>query len=128
MMSSVFNPQFLLYLFGTDDMPMVYSGFFFAFLGALVSVVFRATPEAIDANPKSPEGFSWSYLIKDNWKKALSALIITLLCLRFMSLFIDPKYTVVGSAFIGYYNYRLWPMMLDGIKSIIPFFNFNKKA
>ena len=125
MFSFLSNTEFLTQLFGTDDMASVLTGLILALLGAILSVLLKATPEAIAANPISPAKFSWTYLIKDNWEKCLSAIIVTLVCLRFASLFVEPKYTAAASFLIGYLNYRLRPMLISALTNLMPFFKAN---
>jgi hypothetical protein len=55
---------------------------FFALLGALLSMLLHTTRRDV-LHSATPIRFSWRFFIQDNWKRAITSLILIYLALRF---------------------------------------------
>lgn len=118
-------PEFYKYLFGTDNMAFVAAGFIFAMLGLALSAMARATAAKIELNAKSPNSFSLAFLIADKWIELLSSFIVTVVALRFASLWIPAEYILFGSFGIGLLNYQLLNYMIKWFTKLLPGYENN---
>lgn len=74
--------KFWLYLLGTQDYYQFCIGLFFLFLGIAVSLLLHVNTREIHS-PRSPMHFSYRFLIGDNVKRLLLAVLLSVILFRF---------------------------------------------
>jgi hypothetical protein len=87
-------------LLGPGEPSFFIAGFIFAMVGVLISLLISSSKRDI-SNPNTPNNFSWSYLIIDNGKRILLALLLILITLRFSNELIGANLTMWGALLIG---------------------------
>ena len=70
-------------ILGTDLSTFVVQ-FFFAFVGVAISLLMHANMRDQGA-PSTPQAFSWSFLIYDNWKRIVLSVLLIYVFLRFFT-------------------------------------------
>jgi hypothetical protein len=72
-------PQLLL---GSYDLTTFFGFLFFALVGVLISLLWQANTR--DQNTTdSPVKFKWWFLLKDNWKRIISSILLIYVTIRF---------------------------------------------
>lgn len=87
-------------LLGPGEPAFFIAGFIFAMFGVVISLLFSSSKRD-QANPETPEKFSWLYLIYDNGKRILLAFLLIIVTLRFSNELIGANLTMWGALLIG---------------------------
>jgi hypothetical protein len=74
--------EFTSALLGGQTPSLFFALMFFALLGALLSLLLQTTNRDVYSN-STPRHFSWVFFITDNWKRALTGLLLIYVSLRF---------------------------------------------
>jgi hypothetical protein len=84
---------------------------FFLFLvwgmiGIFVNILIHASGRDVRTD-YSPLQFSWSYLTKDNWKRALLGILLLIVAIRFSNEILGVETTAFASFWIGLTSHKL---------------------
>lgn len=72
------------YYLGTDNVQYFIALFFFACLGAIISLLIQSNMRDVKSQ-STPVKFSWSFFFLDNWKRIVFSLLIIYVAIRFSS-------------------------------------------
>jgi hypothetical protein len=104
--------EFLDTLLGGQTAAHFFGLLFFAFFGALLSLLLQTTVRDIKS-PESPIHFSWGFLFFDNWKRILTGVMLILLALRFTSELFGVTITEFWAVVIGFGNDKIAQVVKD---------------
>ena len=65
---------------------------FFAIVGITISLLIDAQTRN-QSSVKTPEKFSWKFLLKDNWKTIVLTALVVLMTLRFVTSFFPDQFS-----------------------------------
>jgi hypothetical protein len=104
--------EFLKIVLGTDDGVTFFALFFFALLGALLSVLLQSTQRDPKSN-LSPVHFSWLFFLRDNAKRFITGMILIYVFLRFTTDLTGLTLTNFIALVIGFGNDKLAQILKD---------------
>lgn len=87
-------------LLGSGDLGFYIAALIFSMVGVVISLLISSSKRD-QTNPSTPNDFSWGYLILDNAKRILLALLLILVTLRFSTELIGANLTMWGALLIG---------------------------
>lgn len=89
--------QFLIHVLGTSDVPKLMALIFFAYLGALISLLIHATSRA----EKNTVAFNFIYLVKDNAARIILNVILIAVSIRFFNDITGREVNMWGALAMG---------------------------
>lgn len=104
--------QFISTLLGGQTASAFAALLFFALLGAAISMLLHTTKR--DPNSTAtPIRFSWLFFIEDNWKRAITSLLLIYVALRFTPDIIGVTINEFWAIAIGLCNDKLAELIKD---------------
>src|ERR1035437_5488196 len=81
--AQTFNSQLIQNLIGPTSLVDYVSSCIFALIGVFISLMLHASKRDVNSTA-TPVQFSFSFLLKDNYKRILTGIVMVLICLRFL--------------------------------------------
>ena len=81
---------------------------FYAFVGAALNLLMHSYERDVDS-PRTPKGYSYRFLLKDNWKRIAIGVILILIAIRFSQEMIGQQLTMYLAFIIGFSVIRPTP-------------------
>lgn len=114
--------DFLVLMFGTDDLTSVVAGFVFALIGCVISISIRVA-RGIKQNEDTPNKFSLDFYWRNNWFSFLVGFALTLSAMRFSVELTGAESTMWLAWVYGFLNYRLAELIENKINAIVLLMN-----
>lgn len=95
--------QFLSQLLGPISIANYAAGFFFALIGAILSLRTEARKRDKDSL-KTPRTFSWEFLLHDNVTRLFNGFLITFICFRFAPQILNQEFSMLLALIVGACN------------------------
>jgi len=108
--------EFINILIGNVGVVMFAALFFFALIGVSINLLFHANTRD-QSSPNTPKKFSVSFLISDNWKRILLAILLIYVSIRFVQLIFtisvenNNELYLFSAVFIGFIFDKLGEFM-----------------
>jgi ABC-type methionine transport system permease subunit len=109
---NIIMKDFIATLLGNQSASAFAALVFFSLLGAVLSLLLHTTKR--DPNSiATPRKFSWIFFIEDNWKRAITSLILIYLALRFTPELFGVQINEFWAIAIGLCNDQLAQFIKD---------------
>jgi hypothetical protein len=99
-------------ILGTDSYQAFITQYFFAMVGATISLLLHGANRDVK-EPSTPNCFSFSFLLKDNWKRILLNLLVIFVTIRFFKEITGYKLSLFFCLAIGIGYDKLLQFMKD---------------
>lgn len=93
-------------LLGPTSLVDYVSSIIFAFIGVFVSLMLHATKRDVNST-NTPVKFSFWFLLKDNWKRLLTGILMVLVCIRFLKELTGLELNMFYAFAIGFCNDKI---------------------
>lgn len=92
--------KFLELVLGGNDLPTYAAYFFFALIGAIISLRIKAL-DRDKYSINTPQKFSWSFLVQDNLLRLLTGFCLSFIAFRFSTELLGQDMTMWAAVLIG---------------------------
>jgi hypothetical protein len=108
--------EFITALLGGQEPSHFLVNFVFALIGVALTLLLSTTFRDIDSK-RTPQAFCWKFFVRDNWKRVVSGLLLTLLALRFTQEIFGIEVTHFFAVVIGCIHDQLALIVKNKVKS-----------
>jgi len=98
--------EFVQILIGNATLPQFLAALTFAYITSFAMLMYRTTKRDVNSE-RTPNQFSWSFLIRDNSARISANIILIFLSVRFSQAWIGAEWTTYAAVAIGLISDKL---------------------